>query len=226
MLRVVNDSFKTIPDKRSVGIEEKDFHPTMVTGRFVCLLRCEKCYESCAVAGNYNVDQAPDENDEYHEYEYGRPKCITPPPPLIAIPPKCPKAIKQEVVAAFSAYWSDYASSLNHIRQALELLLSDLGIPRTTISSSNKSVDLTLHSRIDKLKSRKPKLAEVCDRMFAVKHLGNAGSHPAELKADDVFDGFDILETVLHDTYSTHASTLAKMVKEINKRKGTRKGKR
>jgi hypothetical protein len=59
---------------------------------------------------------------------------------------------------------------------------------------------------------------------MAVKHLGNAGSHPSvEIDDQDVFDGFDILEHVLIQLYERTDSDLAKMVKEINKRKGPRK---
>lgn len=62
--------------------------------------------------------------------------------------------------------------------------------------------------------------------MVAVKHLGNAGSHAGEKVArKDVFDGFDILERVLNDMYTDHETELAKMVAQINKRKGPRKKK-
>jgi hypothetical protein len=222
VLQIVDDSFRTVVDRKSHNFSPEDYHPAAITGRFVCLLTCSKCHESCAVSGNYVTDVY--EGDEgFHEFVRGHPTSVTPPPPIFGIPAKCPVAIKQEVIVAFSAYWSDHASSLNHIRQALELLLTDLGIPRTTVNSRHKRIDLALHSRIDKLKSKKPKLAEVCERMLAVKHLGNAGSHPGAVKADDVFDGFDILERVLYDTYSAHSGTLAKLVKQINKRKGPRK---
>jgi Domain of unknown function (DUF4145) len=81
-----------------------------------------------------------------------------------------------------------------------------------------------LHERIEKLEQDKPKLKQICHRMMAVKHLGNAGSHPGvEVDAKDVFDGFDILERVLFDMYSGNESELAKTVAQINKRKGPRK---
>lgn len=84
---------------------------------------------------------------------------------------------------------------------------------------------MSLHARIEKLEKKRPKLKDICNRMLAVKHLGNAGSHPGDVvEVEDVFDGFDILERVLHDTYSDHESALAKMVNQINRRKGPRKG--
>ena len=40
-----------------------------------------------------------------------------------------------------------------------------------------------------------------------------------KVKADDVFDGFDILEWVLQDMYYPHAGVLARTVKQINRRR-------
>ena len=58
----------------------------------------------------------------------------------------------------------------------------------------------------------------------AVKHLGNAGSHPGiKVTDDDVFDGFDILERVLQDMYSDDSSELSRTVTQINMKKGPRK---
>lgn len=72
-------------------------------------------------------------------------------------------------------------------------------------------------------RNKRPALGTLSDRLLAVKHLGNAGSHPGDVLIDDMFDGFDILEQVLHDKSSNHASDLAKMVKQINAKKRPRK---
>jgi hypothetical protein len=66
----------------------------------------------------------------------------------------------------------------------------------------------------------------MCDQLMAVKHLGNAGSHPGVIVEDkDVFDGLDILERILVECFEKAGSELASMVKEINKVRGPRKGK-
>jgi hypothetical protein len=143
---------------------------------------------------------------------------------MIVIPNDCPKEIKQEVTAAFALFWNDNSACLNRIRNALELILTDLKVPRTKITSKNKRVRYSLHERIEILEGKKPKLKDICDRMMAVKHLGNAGSHPGDkVERKDVFDGFDILERVLRDMYSTTEGALTKMVRQINKRRGPRK---
>lgn len=156
---------------------------------------------------------------------------IWPSLPIIQIPPTCDKGISEELRCAFDVFWIDAAACLNHIRQATELILTMLKVPRTTLATrrpgatSARRVDLSLHSRIDKLKSARPKLADLCERLMAVKHLGNAGSHPGEVTREDVFDGFDIMERILDDLYSNNDSNLAKIVREINSRKKPRKKK-
>lgn len=227
-LTLIEDTFRTVFDESTnTAMNQPNFYSEFVTGRFVCLVRCSKsrCCESCAVSGNFRTytDHDP---DGWNEYEAGRPTSITPPPPLISMPRACPDPVRAEVTAAFSLYWNDLASSLNRIRNALELVLDDLKVPKSSRSKTSRRLHrLSLHQRIEKLESQRPKLKEICDRMMAVKHLGNASSHPGvEVTANDVFDGFDILERVFGDMYSEHPSLLAQAVKEINRRKGPRKG--
>jgi len=139
-------------------------------------------------------------------------------------PEKCPDPVRAEVVAALSLFRIDLAARLNRIRNALELVLNDLRVPNSMMSNKNKKVRLSLHQRIERLKAKRPKLPDICERMMAVKHLVNAGSHPGvKVKQDDVFDCFDILERVLQHMYSDHSGELARAVRQINKRKGPRK---
>lgn len=142
---------------------------------------------------------------------------------MIRIPERCPKPIADEVRAAFGLFWLDHSSALNRIRIAIELLLTKMGVKRHGQKSGGGRTRLSLDSRIAILRSKKPKLTWLCDQLLAVKHLGNAGSHPGDVQIKDVFDGFDILEQILNDTYSNDASLLAKMVRQINKRKGPRR---
>ena len=223
-LRMKEKSFITIDDgTTSREGHRDDFEPEFVSGRFVCLLQCQEsdCRESCSVSGNFSMRRDP--TDDSLD-EVGRPISISPPPPMIDIPKKCPETVNAEIVAAFSSYWGDLSACLNHIRSALELLLDNLRVPRRRRGKNGKLSQRTLHDRIDRLKEIHPKMGEICDRMKAVKHLGNAGSHPSgEISKEDVFDAFDILEKVLEDLYSDHLDLLAEKVKQINKRRGPSK---
>jgi hypothetical protein len=226
-LTLVKDSLRTLNDWKSDHTPEQEYYPTQVTGCFVCLLYCMKCGEVCAVSGNFETyEDFPVDGNQF--FERCTPSSINPTPPMIDIPAKCPSVVKAEVVAAFSLYWCDLAASLNRIRNALELVLDDLNIPKVNVDKAKrKRHRLNLHQRIERLEKKRPALKKICDRMMAVKHLGNAGSHPGvKVKAVDVFDGFDILERVLQDRYSAHAGVLARTVKQINRRRGPRKADR
>jgi hypothetical protein len=226
-LIMVKDSFLTVEDSRTAqNKHDQDFEPDSPSGRFVCLLACTKsaCRETCAVSGNYDTWQDHNEHGEWL-YASGRPTAITPPPPMIHVPATCPAPIREEVFAAFSLFWIDYSSSLNRIRNAIELLLTKMGIKRFGKKKTGGRSIIALDGRIQILRNKKVSLGDLCDRLLAVKHLGNAGSHPGDATESDVFDGLDIVEQVLNEIYEKHASVLAKMVKQINARKGPRKGK-
>jgi hypothetical protein len=197
--------FLALEDRKSRLRRDDPDAEREATGHFACLLKCGKCEETCAVSGVFDTDELYDKNDFPFFYERGFPKSITPPPRMIHIPEDCPERVRAEVVKAFTLYWSDHASSLNRIRNALELVLSDLGIPNTVVVTKppragapppkGKKKRLSLHQRIERLEQKRPKLKDICERMMAVKHLGNAGSHPGvKVQIDDVFDGMDILE--------------------------------
>jgi hypothetical protein len=98
-----------------------------------------------------------------------------------------------------------------------------MGIKRYGTKKTGGRSMIALDGRIKILRNKRASLADLCDRLLAVKHLGNAGSHPGDVHEEDVFDGLDILEHVLNETYGKHASVLARMVNQINARKGPRK---
>jgi uncharacterized small protein (DUF1192 family) len=61
---------------------------------------------------------------------------------------------------------------------------------------------------------------------MAVKWLGNAGSHAAPLTADDVLDGFEILEHALDKLYSERDERVGALTRAINRRKAPRSRRR
>jgi hypothetical protein len=197
-------------------------------GVFICTLRCaiDLCAEKLAVSGWYDVAvfDTPEVSQEEEEYH---PLSITPAPPLIRLPSDCPQGVQAEVRAAFAAFWADKAACLNHIRQAVELLLTRIRVPRFRMVNTHgvtRRRRRTLHDRIEWLRATRPTCNSLCDQLRAVKHLGNVGSHPGIKVADgDVFDGFDILERILVERYENTGSELAQMVREINRREGPRR---
>lgn len=210
----VKESAKTPKNK-----DDPDWEREFTTGVFSLILMCGRadCQEMCAASGWYDVSVGYDRIDNFYH-----PKAIYPAPPLIPVPSKCPISIATELSAAFSLFWSDNGSCLNRIRIALERLLTHFKIKRFGKSKKGHREPIGLHSRIELLRKRRPTLADLCDRMLAVKHLGNAGSHPGSVHSDDVFDALDIFDELLQESFAKHRTALAKQVKQINKRKGPR----
>lgn len=57
--------------------------------------------------------------------------------------------------------------------------------------------------------------------LFAVKWLGNAGSHEGtELSANDVLDAYEIMEHLLEEIYSQRSTRLQAIAKRVNRNKG------
>lgn len=201
-------------------LNEREGEIDTYKARFVCLFECgdAECGEPVAVSGSVYVVELP--NYSYEDRFVA--EAFIPAPQMIRIPEKCPTAIQEEVRSAFTLFWLDKAAALNRVRNAIELLLTEMGVKRHGKKASGGRARMSLDSRIQALRSSKPGLADLCDRLLAVKHLGNAGSHPGGVTRDDVFDGLDILEDILLEKYEKPQGRLAKMVREINKRKKPR----
>lgn len=216
------------PDATSRGNMSEESDATEIeTGVCACIVMCnhENCREACAIAAKWQ-DEMESFEGEPSAVAVCRPVSITPAPPMVHVPKGCPDDIRKEVTAAFSAFWSDLSSSLNHLRQALELLLTATGVPgrkQQTKSGKISYTRLSAHDRIVWLQTRRPALARMCDRLLAVKHLGNAGSHSGSNVTDsDVFDALDIFEQILAERFERKES-IDDIVAAVNKKRGPRK---
>jgi hypothetical protein len=197
--------------------------------RFAALLRCmnEGCKEVASVAGWGITEEYPDE--ELHEKTYEDlffPAYFNPSPRLIEVPMDCPADVATQLKRAFVASWDEPGAAAGRIRIATELLLTHLLVPKTKAKRDGGRTRLNLHQRIEALPA---KHAEVADALLAIKWLGNAGAHEAEMSRDTVYDAFDILELVLKKLYSNDHQHVERLIKAVNKRKGpaaTRRTKR
>ena len=185
------------------------------SGCFSCLMQCGNCQQTVAVAGASALERVNPRLDEYEPIYY--PKFFSPAPDLFRIPPNCPEPLVEHVRAAFYLYWCDRAACLNRLRAMIELLLDEMEINR-----EENGQWLSPHKRIGLLQERHPGLRQLCDRLMAVKWLGNAGSHLGIITHDDIFDAFDIVEAVLHELFDKSDHALNKMVREIIEKKAPR----
>ncbi len=214
-------------DSRAV-MSDSCYIPEDDAGAVCFLVKCSRgdCREVCAVAGRYYMVEFDIDDRRSSRVTICVPSAVVPPPPLIRLPDGCPESMRKEATRAFSLYWADAAACLNSIRQAVELFLTDLGIPKShkvaKPSGGRRLVKWKLHDRIGILEKRRPALKPLCGRLMAVKHLGNAGSHPGEVTDRDALDGFEILEAALAAVYDD-ADSLDRAVREINRRRGPRR---
>ena len=82
---------------------------------------------------------------------------------------------------------------------------------------------LSLHARIDLFRQTNPDLA---DALMAVKWIGNAGSHSRPIMREDLLDGYELMEHVLDELFVQREKRIARLSRQINRRKRPRSVKR
>lgn len=194
-----------------------DWEPDWSRQQFSVLLRCSKCKEPVFVVGSIDVIEGHDDEDGWFLMDALAPTFFQPPSPIIRVPVKCPQTVTTEVVAASGLYWCNPPSAANRIRAALERLMDDRGIAKKGKTKKGKFDDLTLHARIERFAKKN---AEVGANLLAIKWLGNSGSHSDDLTANDMLDGFELLEHALEEIYESKSTRLKKLTTSIIKKKG------
>jgi hypothetical protein len=197
------------------------WEPEHMTQRFASLLKCQNpsCGEFVFVTGNTVVDMYYDE-DGPNYYDVFEPLSATPSIAVFALDERWPESVRNQLKLAFSHVFSDPGASANRLRTAVECLMDDRGIRKYPRTGRRRAIDL--HTRISDFKSQSP---DAADLLLAVKWLGNAGSHAdvSGLNRKDVLDGMELLERALHLIYDDTAKRLAKLARDINRRRGPRK---
>jgi hypothetical protein len=179
---------------------------------------CKRCGEVVSASGKTVVSESLHAEEQGELEKFYVVSALLPGPPLFLVPPQTPGDISAELRRAWSLFWVDTAACANRIRSCIELVLTSQGIKRSTLNAKGKMHRLTLHARIELYKRKNAALAEA---MMAVKWIGNAGSHPAELLSQgDVFDGLDLMEHVLIEVYERRTKNLIRLGRDIIRRRG------
>ncbi|QRM31080.1 DUF4145 domain-containing protein [Microvirga sp. VF16] len=224
-LIVAKDGVKSTETGPSVKAHEHEaWDPDWTESRFVATFVCvnAECGEVVVCCGKSSVDVTFGyDHLGYPEkgwQEVFTPHFFSPALRFFAIPPECPVEVAQEISRAFAAAWSDLGSAANRTRSAVEALLTERKVPKTTINKNGKRVGINLHDRIVRFRSQD---AEGAAYLEAVKWLGNTGSHSAqELSLDDILDGFEVFEHALHHIYVQRDRVIKRIAKEMTRRKG------
>lgn len=205
------------------ALEEGDREPGIPFYRFRCTVQCDRpeCTEPVIVIGHTTEEQEDNFEGGTDWKSYLCPVFLHPPPPIISLPVKCPPQVKREIAAAFGLYWCDRGACANRLRAAIEFLLTHLKIPRTYVDKTkHERRRLSLHRRIKLFEAQDRELATA---MFAVKWLGNEGSHTGSLQRDDLLDAFEITHHLLGALFiPPDKNRVIELAKAIHRRKKPR----
>lgn len=222
-LSLNKSNLKIVETGSSVRARSHDaWEPEWVENRFSGLLVCQnrECGEIVAVGGRTELIEDLDWEQQVQNWvDAYHPIFVVPAPPIFPLPGECPEVVASELRKAFSLYWSDPGSAANRLRAAAEALLTERKIPRTAKAKKSGRIPLNLHARIEKFKQTAP---ESADYLFAIKWVGNAGSHSNldELTHEDLLNGFELFEHVIDLVYVKRDRRLRKIARGINARKG------
>ncbi|HFG6897084.1 TPA: DUF4145 domain-containing protein [Acinetobacter baumannii] len=225
-LKLNSDKFFSEDTALSKKMQVDDYwEPEWLTSVFTTVLVCNNsdCIESVICSGIGSVDWEAEANEhgemEQQYYSYYLPKIFIPTIHFFKIPEKCPDSVKLLLIEAFSLTLQSPSSAANKVRAAIENLLTEYGVARYS-RKNGKNNRLNLDSRIAKAKNKKAVLGELENILYAIKWLGNAGSHAnSEILLDDVFDAYDLMSHLLNELYDPKIN-LNRLAKAIRKRKG------
>jgi len=223
-LRVIKDTFHFKETKASSKEHQHEaWEPEWIEYIYSCLFECTNaaCKDTVSSSGVGSVSQYYSYDDEGNpdiDYdEFFNPQYFTPHLKLFIAPKGVPENINNEIDNSFSMFFSDPSSSANHIRASLEHLLTHLKIKRFTSTNGRRNY-LALHKRIELLPR---KYDHVKDIFFAIKWLGNAGSHSQhEVTTDDVLDAYELMDELLVEIFANTRKKAKSLAKKINKKKG------
>jgi hypothetical protein len=191
---------------------------------YSCMLECSNCKESVSSNGTGVVDADHDYDENGYPIQgwsdFYIPKYFQPHLKLFSIPKETPEGVVKNINESFSLLFANPASASNHVRVAIEELLTSLKVKRYE-AKNGRRLFISLHRRIELLPAKHSELKELC---LAIKWLGNAGSHGGnQITIDDVMDAYEILDHILNELFSPKSSVAKKIAKNINKKKGPQK---
>lgn len=193
------------------------WEPDWIHGFFTLSAECSNrdCQGVAVIFGDMKVDADVDERGHWHgEHDtFYRIRYVDPPLALVRVPSRCPDDVSNAIADASRLMWIDSGSTANRLRTVVELLLTALGVRKTTTGRKR----MTTHARIEALRTTRPDVADVLE---AVKWIGNVGSHAEAPTTKDVLEGAALLEHSLKLVYDTSDKEIARLAKRVNKRRG------
>lgn len=215
MLTVKEEDFRKEETEQSKQERNhKDWEPEWVCYRFSVFLTCTYCKEKTVAIGEGRIEVNYDNNGNIEDcVDKFMPKYFIPPLPLFEIPDGCPEIVKNHLNESFALAWADFSAAGNKFRVALERLMDTI--------HPDPSGKLTLHSRIKDLPTNQYQYQYqyIKDELFAIKWLGNEGSHQGQLQEHDVAFAYTVFDRVLNKLYKKEKS-IKELVDLVNSTRG------
>jgi len=209
------NTFKsTEPEYSRNAHSHEEWDPNWITYRFTVTCVCTKkdCGEIAFVSGEGSVDQRYADDGQPEYYDHFSIKSFFPTPRLCHIPVDTPAKVEECLEKSFSLYWVDTAAAANSLRASLESLLDELKIPSRKKNTNGETVYISLHSRLELWSASDREHAELC---FALKEVGNLGSHGELVSAKHYFGSLAIYEHVLKELFENNSTKMKALAQSI-----------
>lgn len=209
------DTFKsTEPAYSRITHSDEAWDPDWITYRFTVTCVCTKkdCSELAFVSGSGFVDQRYGDDGQPEYYDHFSIKSFFPAPRLCHIPAGTPAKVEECLKKSFSLYWVDTAAAANALRASLEALLDELKIPSHKKNAKGETVYIALHSRLELWSASDKDHAELC---FALKEIGNLGSHGDSVDSKHYFCSLEIYSHVLTQIFENKAKKMKELAQSI-----------
>ncbi len=179
---------------------------------FKCVCSRADCSEIAFAIGSGSVDRRYDEHGESEYYEDFRIRAFYPSPYLVMVPEAVPDGVVHLLEKSFALYWVDTSAASNALRASLEALLDELKVPKMEKNANGKDCRLNLHRRIEIWSGQQSEYADLC---YALKDVGNLGSH-GEVVQEAHYQGvLKIYAHVLDQLYNNNAKKMKQLAQEI-----------
>lgn len=183
------------------------FEPEWIRGTFAVRGECEnpRCRQTVHGAGDYRVGYAKKSAPDEAFYEgipyssFYRVAHLHPPMALMPVPKSAPEEVREGVLRASRVVFAEPGLAATALRATVERFLTFAGIAPTKPSGRFRNA----HVRIEEWRDADTSRTHVADLFFAVKWLGNAGTHEdTDLTAVEVLEGANLLDEAFHRLYT------------------------
>ena len=200
------------------------FDPEWISGTFVVQGECENpdCQQTLHGTGNYRVDVSRRSNrselEEQRFIPYSSYYTVThlhPPMLIMPIPASAPEEVQEGIRRASRVLFADSGLAATALRATVERFLTSEGISATSSNGKFRNAQ----DRIEEWRNADTARPAVADRLFAVKWLGNVGTHEdSDLTTMEVLDGARVLDEAFHRLFT--GSDIDVRARAINSSRG------